>query len=128
MWMVVHDIGDLNVPHVVWDNEMSQLLIGKTKNQHCDFKYFKYINQSLSKCVVIQQMTIFIMDEKWMMNEWLFIYEHELSYMCEVKFCKCCVSKSYWLSSLKWCIKWIMRFELNFVILASLCAFWKLDF
>jgi hypothetical protein len=84
MWMVVHNIGDLNVPYVVWDNEMNQLLIGKTKNQHCDFKYFKYINQSLFKCVVIQQMSILIMDEKWTMNEWIFIYEHELSYMCEV--------------------------------------------
>jgi hypothetical protein len=82
MWMVVRDIGDLNVPYVMWDNEMNQLLIRKTKNQHCGFKYFKYINQSLSKCMVIRQMSILIMDEKWMMNEWLFIYEHELSYMC----------------------------------------------
>jgi hypothetical protein len=82
MWMVVHAIGDLNVPYVVWDNEINQLLIRKTKKQHCVFKYFKYINQSLSKCMVIQQMTILIMDEKIMTNEWLFIYEHELSYMC----------------------------------------------
>jgi hypothetical protein len=82
MWMVVHDIGELNLPYVVWNNEMKQLLIRKTKNQHCGFKYFKYINQSLSKCVAIRQMTILIIDEKWMTNEWLFIYEHELSYMC----------------------------------------------
>jgi hypothetical protein len=66
MWMVVHDIGDLNGPYAVWDNEMNQLLIRKIKNQHCGFKYFKYINKSLFKCVVIRQ----IMDEKWMMNEW----------------------------------------------------------
>jgi hypothetical protein len=64
MWMVVQDIGDLNVSYVVWDNEMNPLLVRKTKNQHYGFKYFKYKNQSLSKCVVIQQMTLLIMDEK----------------------------------------------------------------